>query len=117
MLRTLEAKYGSRGLQVIGIYHPKPSGRWNGDEVVAAVKEKEFTFPVAIDGDWKTLKRWGWQPGTATSVSFLLDKQGIIRYVHPGVEFHEGDRGGLPTHEACNRDAHFIDAEIARLLS
>jgi len=35
----------------------------------------------------------------------------------PGGEFHEGWQGGLPTHEACNRDLHFIKSEITPLLA
>ena len=45
-----------------------------------------FHFPVAIDRDWRTLHRW-WLDGHDrgfTSVSFLIDGRGVIRYVHPG---------------------------------
>jgi hypothetical protein len=47
----------------------------------------------------------------------LLDQKGIIRYIHPGGEFHDGEQGGMPTHEACNREMHFIQREIAKLLN
>jgi peroxiredoxin len=117
-LISLEQTYGSRGLQVIGIFHPKPPGRWTMEQVRRATAEKHFTFPVAIDGNWSALKRW-WltKHRRATSASFLLDQNGIISNVHPGGEFHEGQHGGMPTHEACNRDMHFIQSEIAKLLS
>jgi hypothetical protein len=117
-LLSLERKYGSRGLQVIGIFHPKPAGKWRLEQVRRAAAEKQFTFPIAVDGDWTALKRW-WltKDRDFTSVSFLLDQNGIIRYVHPGGEFHEGNEGGMPTHEACNREMHFIGAEIAKLLN
>lgn len=117
-LLSLERAYGSRGLQVIGIFHPKPPGKWTMDEVRRAAGEKHFTFPVAVDGDWTALKRW-WltKDRDFTSVSFLVDRNGIIRYIHPGGEFHEGQQGGMPTHEACNRDMHFIQREIAKLLT
>jgi hypothetical protein len=81
-------------------------------------EEKHFTFPIAVDGDWTALKRW-WltKDRDFTSVSFLVDQNGIIRYVHRGGEFHEGQQGGMPTHEACNRDMHFIQGEIEKLLN
>jgi len=81
----------------------------------AATKEKVFTFPVALDADWAALKRW-WlnQERDWTSVSFLLDRQGIIRYVHPGGEFHDGTEGGLDRHESCQRDLHVIEAKISQ---
>ncbi|HXF26673.1 MAG TPA: TlpA disulfide reductase family protein [Bryobacteraceae bacterium] len=81
-LLKLQREYGPRGFVVIGVYHPKPPGDWDMSKVERAVKEKGFTFPVALDGDWSALKRW-WldQPRDFTSVSFLVDKKGIIRYV------------------------------------
>ena len=46
----------------------------------------QFRFPVAVDPDWQTLKRW-WlddHERTWTSVSFLIDQRGVIRHVHLG---------------------------------
>jgi thiol-disulfide isomerase/thioredoxin len=116
-LLSLQNEYGVKGFEVIGVYHPKPPGKWNPHSVEAAVKEKQFTFPVAIDGDWTALRRW-WltQDRDYTSVSFLLDKNGIVRYIHPGGEFHEGNSGALSEHQACNRDMHFLHQEIGRLI-
>ena len=117
-LRKLQEEFGSEGLQVIGIFHPKPAGDWNMDRVQRAVVRYQFTFPVALDGDWETLKRW-WLEGASrefTSVSFILDKQGVIRYVHPGGEYHESDGGG-PGHATCDRDFKTIERTIASLLN
>jgi len=51
----------------------------------------EFRFPVAIDPDWKTLNRWWLDRDRGyTSVSFLLDKKGVIRFVHPGGAYAPG---------------------------
>ena len=49
-----------------------------------------FRFPIAIDADWATLRRWWLEaaPRRATSVSFLLDRDGVIRHVHPGPAYH-----------------------------
>ena len=117
-LRKLQSEYVDRGLLVIGIYHPKPPGNWDINRVESAAKEKQFSFPVALDGDWTALKRW-WltQDRDFTSVSFLLDRTGIVRYVHPGGEFHEGTLGALTNHESCHRDFHTIETEIVRLLA
>jgi peroxiredoxin len=117
-LRQLDRKYGHRGFEVIGIFHPKPAGDWSVERMRAASERLGFTFPVGLDGDWTALRRWwpdlerrGW-----TSVSFVVDKKGIIRYVHPGAEFHEaGERGA--GHEQCERDYREIDRTIERLLN
>lgn len=121
-LRKFQAEYGDRGLQIIGVYHPKPPAKPPGIVDLSAVesdaRKKQFTFPLAIDAYWSALKRW-WldRERDYTSVSFLVDRKGVIRYVHPGGEFHEGSQGGFATHESCNRDFHAIDKEIVKLLS
>ena len=115
-LRELDSKYASRGLVVIGVFHPKPPGDWSTERLRAASGRLVFQFPVALDADWAALRRWwpdlekrGW-----TSVSFLVDKRGVIRYVHPGGEYHVS---ADPGHERCNRDYKDIEKAIQRLLA
>lgn len=80
-----------RGLRVIGMYHHKSDEPVDAARVRAFADGLGFRFPVAIDRDWKTLKRWwldahdGW-----TSVSFLIDRKGIVRYVHTGGSYDPG---------------------------
>jgi len=114
-LRALDRKYGPRGLQVIGIFHPKPPGDWHVERMRDASERLGFTFPVALDAEWTALRRWWPEPETRgwTSVSFVVDKKGIIRYVHPGGEFHES---GEESHARCDRDYRDIDRMIGRLL-
>lgn len=117
-LRQFDRKFGNRGLAVIGIFHPKPAGDWNVARLRAAAEQKGFTFPVALDGDWTALRRWWPDPESRgwTSVSFLVDKKGIIRYVHPGGEYHRAGSGG-DGHARCERDYKDIEQVIARLLN
>lgn len=96
-------RYASQGLVVIGMYHPKPPGRIPVDVVKKLSRGLGMTFPLAIDPDWETLRRY-WLDGRAdawTSVSFLVDQQGIIRYVHPGGSYTEEDARAI---EAMIRD-------------
>lgn len=114
-LRKLQDEYGSKGFQVIGVFHPKPAGDWSVSRVQKAAARFNFAFPVALDGDWSTLKRW-WLNGAErdyTSVSFIVDKHGVIRYVHPGGEFHESH--GDARHAVCERDFKKIEAMVAKL--
>lgn len=116
-LRKLQEEYGSKGFQVIGVFHPKPAGDWDLARVERAAARYRFTFPVADDGDWQALKRW-WLNGAHreyTSVSFIVDKHGVIRYVHPGGEYHESN--GSPAHEICDADFKTIEKTIATLLN
>lgn len=118
-LRRLQQKYGERGLVIVGVFHPKPAGDWSVERARRGAQRLGFTFPVAVDGDWKALHRWWLDQGSRgfTSVSFVVDKAGVIRYVQPGGEFHEGDAGDpAASHQACQTQYKEIDQIIARLL-
>jgi peroxiredoxin len=120
-LRALHEQYSARGLTVIGVFHPK-AGRDDPLDVARvqrAVESRHFVFPVAIDWEWRTrtLKDW-WLTGPkrpATSVTFLLDRSGIIRFVHPGMEYHDDD--GDKEHAMCVNDMASIRAAIERLIA
>ena len=120
-LRALDAQYSPRGLTVIGVYHPKADrdGPLDVARVERAVAARQLDFPIAIDWDWRngTLKNW-WLTGPdrpATSVTFLLDKSGVIQYIHPGMEYH--DPNGSEGHAMCAADMIGIRSEIERLLA
>ena len=85
-LNRLHHDFGARGLTVIGMYHHKNSEPLDPANVKGWVGDYGFTFPVAIDRDWRTLRRW-WLNGhqrSFTSVTFLIDQSGVIRRIHPG---------------------------------
>ncbi|MEJ7599577.1 MAG: redoxin family protein [Kofleriaceae bacterium] len=98
-LRAFDRAYGKRGLRVVGMYHHKEETPFDPKVYEATAKKYEFTFPIAVDPEWRTLHSWlrdaagnpvdtGW-----TSVTFVLDKQGVIRHVHPGGSYVEGEPG------------------------
>lgn len=120
-LRTLHEHYGPQGLTVLGVFHPKARRDDPLDlpRVRRAVDQRAFEFPIAVDWNWQTgtLKDW-WLTGPdrpATSVTFLVDRQGVIRFVHPGMEYH--DESGPDDHAMCVDDMRMIRREIERLLS
>ena len=118
-LRELDRKYRERGLLVIGVFHPKPPGDVSVDRARRAVKRFGFDFPVALDPHWRALQRWWFDHvgRTWTSISFLVDREGVIRYVHPGGEYHLGEGGShWRDHATCRREYRQIEALIERLL-
>lgn len=96
-LRSFHRSYAERGLQVIGVYHHKEDTPFDPKVYEDTAREYEFTFPVAFDPDWRAFEAWmrdrngtkvetGW-----TSVTFLLDKHGVVRHVHPGGQYVDGE--------------------------
>jgi len=87
--------YKNKGLIVIGMYTPKPEPmNVPIEEVQKYVKEFGFEFPVALDNDWATLNKF-WldrvPDADFTSVSFLIDKKGIVRFNHHGGKYESKD--------------------------
>jgi thiol-disulfide isomerase/thioredoxin len=98
-------------LVVVGVFHPKPPHAVSDRHILEVAGELGFDGPVAFDGHWKTLGRY-WLDGHPdrnwTSVSFLIDRSGVIRWVHGGGEYHPSDD---PRHARC--DAQYRDLEAA----
>jgi peroxiredoxin len=66
---------------VLGIHAPEFSYERKLENVMAAVKKYGLTFPVAIDNGfklWKAYKNRFWP------AMYLIDKKGMVRYMHFG---------------------------------
>lgn len=122
-LNEFHERCRDRGLAVIGMYHPKPAPLPSGvprddgraERVAAAARRLGFQFPIALDLEWKALNAFWLAKGkkSFTSVTLLLDRQGRLRHIHPGGEFHAG---GGKEHEACEREYGQMKAWIEWLL-
>lgn len=107
-LVELHDELGAEGLSVIGFYHHKSEEPLVDDNVRALVERFGFRFPVAIDRDWRTLRRY-WlddHPESWTSVSFVIDRRGVVRFVHTGGAYAPG-----------SDDARVVRAWIEELLA
>jgi thiol-disulfide isomerase/thioredoxin len=100
-LESLRRAHADDGLVVIGVFHPKPPREVSDRKITAVAKRLGFSGPIAVDREWATLERY-WladRPERSwTSVSFLVDRRGDIRWVHGGGEYHRGDD---PAHARC----------------
>jgi len=104
-LERWHRQFADDGLTVIGLYHHKTDGTPAAADVLRMASQLGFTFPIAIDDGWGTLRRW-WLDGhdrDFTSVTFLIDPDGMISYVHPGGSYTE-------------EEAESITAAIRRIL-
>jgi peroxiredoxin len=113
-LNELHRELAPRGLVVLGVYTPKPRPRPTSvDEVRKTVNAYGFRFPVAVDDEWTALRRlWldradsGW-----TSASLLIDREGVVRHVHPGGVFAKES-----TDSQARRDYDEMRAVVESLL-
>ena len=115
-LESIHRNYGGRGLVVLGVYHPKPPRPVAPEDVARLALSLSATFPIGLDADWRLVEEW-WLERTAgdwTSVTWILDRDGRLRYVHPGGEYHA--EGG-PDHDRCRDDEREIRQIIDRLLT
>lgn len=104
-------------LVVIGVFHPKPEPREVSDKhILRVARELGFSEPIAFDRDWKTLNRY-WLDGRPehdwTSVSFLIDRQGVIRWVHGGGEYHPTSDA---RHQRCDLEYRGLEKALAEAL-
>ena len=86
--------YQGDGLVVVGLYHHKSPSELYLEDVATMARNMGFTFPIGIDPDWTSLRSWWLDPvpdAKFTSVSFLVDHEGIIRHIHPGGHYVKGD--------------------------
>ena len=85
-LNILHDRYAEEGLFVTGFYHHKSEGPLEVTAVHDYARRFGYRFPIAVDHDWRTLSAWWLNGGERdyTSVSFLLDREGVVRYVHAG---------------------------------
>ena len=87
----------------------------SNEDLLDYASEKRLSMPVAYDRNWKNLRRY-WLFGedrAFTSVSFLIDKKGRIRYIHEGGSYHREEKSG---HSQCVVDFLELNAMITTLL-
>lgn len=115
-IERLRKKFATRGLQTLAVYHPKPPRDVAASDVLQMARAIGYTGWVATDLQWKTLQRvyLGTDERRSTSVCFLLDGQGVIRYVHPGPAFGPTED---PEKRQLNQDYLNITAAIEAMVS
>lgn len=114
-VQRLRSTWRDHGLETVAVFHPKPPARIRRMEgLVQLAKELGYRGPVAADPYWTSLKAM-WLDAArrdATSVTFLVDESGVVRFVHPGPVFFPAGRGDDPM-----ANADYDDLELAvRLL-
>ena len=113
-LDGLRREFEGRGLRVVGVYHKKSEDVLTDAEVASAAKARHFEGSVALDRDWRALDRaWPAALRAATSVTLLLDADGVVRFTHPGTELHPSSE---PAHAQCAADYADLERAVGILL-
>jgi len=115
-IRELADRFSREGLEILAIYHPKPRPRAVEDvDVRRASARVGYPYTLGVDERWEALRRWWLSEDRRrfTSVTFVLDREGAIAFVHPGGEFHRSEE---VEHAVCARDFERIEATIERLV-
>jgi thiol-disulfide isomerase/thioredoxin len=74
-------QYADQGLKVIGVHTPEFAFEREIGNVKKALEEHQITYPVPIDGEFKTWKAYD---NSYWPHLYLADRQGNIRYDHIG---------------------------------
>jgi hypothetical protein len=116
-IESLRRREAASDLVVIGVFHPKPPRRVSDRHVLATADRLGFDGPIAVDTKWSTLERW-WLDGHPernwTSVSFLIGRDGKIRWVHGGGEYHPS---ADPMHARCDLEYRGLERAVAEALA
>lgn len=79
-------QYAAQGLKIVGVHTPEFPFERDINNVKKALKQRQITYPVALDNDYKT---WSAYKNQYWPHLFLADRQGIQRYDHIGEGAYE----------------------------
>lgn len=80
-VKQWHADYADQGLLVLAVHSPEFPREAKVENVKNYVREHDIRYPVAVDNDFVTWKRFG---NRAWPALYLIDKAGRIRYSHVG---------------------------------
>lgn len=116
-IQRLASEFPANDVVFVAAFHAKPKG--TGYDAPAMVKLAEgmgVTFPIAFDPRWQTLDDW-YMTGfrrRATSVTFVIGRDGKIAHIHPGPMFFPSDD---PASAKENADFTAVRDAIRRALA
>jgi thiol-disulfide isomerase/thioredoxin len=85
-IKEWNRKYAGPGFQIIGIHTPEFDREKDLNAVRRRVEQLGITYPVVTDNDYATWNRYDQRYWPAM---YLIDKKGIVRYVHIGEGSYE----------------------------
>jgi thiol-disulfide isomerase/thioredoxin len=114
-LADLWHRYRAHGLRLLPVFHPKSRRSWSDGQLRAYLRGLRFDGDFAVDLAWRKLEdlRRRGALTRATSVSVLVDGDGVVRWVHPGPRLHPAIGG---EHADAEADFQALEDVVAGLL-
>jgi thiol-disulfide isomerase/thioredoxin len=85
-IKSWNDRYREKGLVVIGVHSPEFDDEKNLENVRREIASLGIRYPVVTDNDYQT---WTAYNVEAWPTTFLIDKQGRIRWMHVGEGHYE----------------------------
>jgi cytochrome c biogenesis protein CcdA/thiol-disulfide isomerase/thioredoxin len=80
-LRAWDARYRAQGLTIIGVHTPEFPFEKDAGNVEDAIRQEGLRYPVVQDNDFAT---WDAYANRYWPAKYLIDSDGVVRYVHFG---------------------------------
>jgi len=87
-LRALHAEYGAESFEIVGIHSPEFVYEKDPGAVADAATELGVSWPIALDTERRTFRRWQGSPAYWPR-TYVLDRDGIVRFDHIGEGAYE----------------------------
>lgn len=86
--QDLYAKYKDQGMEIVGIHSPEFNYERDVANIEQAMVDLGVTWPVVLDTERRTFREWQGRPAYWPR-TYVLDKQGRIRFDHIGEGAYE----------------------------
>jgi thiol-disulfide isomerase/thioredoxin len=87
-MQEIYAGYQSEGLEIVGVHSPEFSYEEDPESIAAAAQDLGVTWPIALDTDRRNFRAWQGNPAYWPR-TYVLDRNGLIRYDNIGGFFYE----------------------------
>lgn len=87
-MQQIYDNYKAEGLEIVGVHSPEFSYEEDPESITAAAQDLGVTWPIALDTNRRNFRAWQGSPAYWPR-TYVLDRNGLIRYDNIGGFFYE----------------------------